>query len=242
MIFNPGKLLIVLFTFLLLGYSLSNSGLKIEELSLEQSINPLGIDSETPRFSWKLSSNVRNQRQTAYQILVASSKENLEDNVGDVWDSGKVNSDQSVLVEYGGKQLESTKKYYWKIKAWNQDGKVTPWSKTAHWSMGLLDETDWQEAHWIKMDDDQRQSSYKSRQIITHRMEKPTERASHPSPYFRKEFNVVQEIDRATAYVSGVGYYELYLNGDKVGNYVLDPAQTPTKSGYYTKRMMSPSV
>ncbi|MBI4325727.1 MAG: glycoside hydrolase family 78 protein [Chloroflexi bacterium] len=110
--------------------------------------NPLGIDVTKPRLSWVIQSDQRGQRQTAYQVLVASTPERLAKDQGDLWDSGKVASDQSIQVEYAGKLLASRQQCFWKVRAWDKDGKPSPWSAPASWTMGLLDPGDWQ-ARWI---------------------------------------------------------------------------------------------
>jgi alpha-L-rhamnosidase len=136
-------------------------------LRCEYRDNPLGIDAAKPRLSWVTEARgqkaeVRGQKQTAYQILVASTPELLVKDKGDLWDSGKVVSDQSIQVEYGGKPLESRLVCYWKVRVWlaapkfpseggDKDGKATAWSQPAWWSMGLLKPDDWQ-AKWIKPD------------------------------------------------------------------------------------------
>ena len=116
--------------------------------------NPLGIDETHPRLSWQLQSagpEIRGQRQTAYQVLVATTPELLESGQGDYWDSGKVESDQSIHIAYAGTPLASEQFCWWKVRIWDENGRVSPWSETAHWSMGLLQPSDWQ-ATWIGLD------------------------------------------------------------------------------------------
>jgi len=170
------------------------SGLSCEGLS-----NPLGIDVAQPRFSWILNSSERGQLQSAYQILVASRQENLDANKADKWNSGKVMSEQSINVVYKEDALKSGKTYYWKVRVWDKDGEVSPYSKTAIFEMGLLKVEDWK-AQWIS-----------------------------GGNLLRKEFNLAKDIARARVYVSALGYYELRINGDKVGDYVLDPGRTDYK-------------
>ena len=119
-----------------------------ENLRCEYLANPLGIDESHPRLSWILSSSQRGERQTAYQILVASSAERLGQDSGDMWDSGKVTSDESSQIGYAGQPLSSRQGAFWKVKAWDKDGKPGPWSPVAQWQMGLLNPTDWS-AKWI---------------------------------------------------------------------------------------------
>jgi hypothetical protein len=124
----------------------------VANLRCEYLRNPLGIDAEKPRLSWGFADSKsgipRVQQQTAYQVLVASEEELLKTDKGDLWDSGKVKSDQSVHLEYAGKPLESRMSCYWKVRIWDQGGKASEWSKPAFWSMGLLKPEDFK-AQWI---------------------------------------------------------------------------------------------
>ena len=98
--------------------------------------------------SWTMESDVRGQKQTAYRLIVASSRDKLNRNIGDLWDSGKVPSDQSIHVAYKGEALKSRVQCFWKVKVWDKDGNASAWSKSARWSMGLLEPEDWK-AKWI---------------------------------------------------------------------------------------------
>ena len=122
---------------------------EVDDLRCEYQTDPLGLDVARPRLSWKLISRQRGQQQTAYRVLVASELERLEEGEADLWDSGKVDSDQSVHVEYQGAPLVTRQRCYWKVRVWDKDGRPTEWSKPALWSMGLLDASDWGEARWI---------------------------------------------------------------------------------------------
>ena len=124
---------------------------ELNSLRCEYHNNPLGIDITEPRLSWVSQSEKRGWKQSAYQILVASSQENLDQDRGDLWDSGKVEANQSTQIPYAGKALLSHTPCFWKVKAWDQNGAASPWSQTATWSMGLLNEADWQ-AQWIGHD------------------------------------------------------------------------------------------
>ncbi len=118
------------------------------QLRCEYRANPLGIDVAQPRLSWQLQSDRRGARQTAYQILVASSAEQIADDHGDLWDSGKVSTDQSVHVVYSGQNLQSGQRAWWNVRVWDEDGQVSNASELAWWEMGLLDRGEWQ-AQWI---------------------------------------------------------------------------------------------
>jgi len=121
----------------------------VADLKCEHLVNPLGIDVTEPRLSWVQTSPQRGQKQTAYRILVAGNIESLRDDVGDLWDSGRVESDRSIHVVYAGKSLQSRMTCCWKVRVWDKDGKPSPWSEPAVWSMGLLRADDWGDAKWI---------------------------------------------------------------------------------------------
>jgi len=122
-----------------------------ENLRCEYLIDPSGIDITNPRLSWYSVSEERNQKQTAYRILVSSSLEKLNSDKGDLWDSKKVDSDESIHIIYNGKELHSEDECFWKVKVWDGEGKESAWSEPAKWSMGLLNKTDW-EGYWIGLD------------------------------------------------------------------------------------------
>ena len=170
------------------------------ELRCEYDANPLGVEAENPRLGWMLISDLRDQKQTAYQILVASSEENLKANTGDLWNSGRVDSEESIHIMYEGEKLSSGLHCFWKVKVWDQDNRLSDWSEPAFWEMGLLNQEDWK-AKWIGYN-------------------------CPSAPMLRKEFMVDKPIKEARVYISGLGYYELSINGSKVSENVLDPGQT----------------
>lgn len=176
---------------------------------IENLRNPLGVDV-TPRFSWQLVSGKRNVMQTAYEIRVSDAITTLSK--GNIWSSGKVNSDQSLFVPYGGKPLESGKKYFWQVRVWDNTGKASAWTEANFWQMGLLNASDWK-AKWI-------QPGYKEDTI------------NQPSPYFRKTFNTSKKIASATAFITSLGLYEAFVNGKRVGDGYLTPGWTS-----YNKRL-----
>ena len=165
-------------------------------LKCEYLTDPMGIDVRQPRFSWVLQHSERGQKQSAYQVLVASKPELLDENKGDLWDGGKVASDESVHVVYAGKPLESGRSYLWKVRTWDAQGNASPYSLPARFDTGLLDPGDWK-GEWIS-----------------------------GAGQLRKEFEVSGKAVRARAYITALGYYELRLNGEKVGPNVLDPGWT----------------
>ena len=116
--------------------------IQVTDLRTEQLVNPLGLDIETPRFSWRILSDQRNTQQTAYRILVASTPEKLAKDSADIWDSNTVQSDASIWIDYQGPKLTPNKRYYWKVRIHTNAGE-SEWSKTAHWGMGLMGEVRW---------------------------------------------------------------------------------------------------
>jgi alpha-L-rhamnosidase len=196
---------------LLLLASTIDAQVTVNNLQCELLPDPLGIDVKQPRLSWQLKSNERNVEQLAFQVIVASSPEKLSKNEGDIWNSGKLTSSQSIHVAYAGKALESKTPYYWKVKIFTNKGE-SPWSGAAHWSMGMLDKNDWS-AKWIGYD---KASSWDS----------ITQWSRLSARYLRKEFQQSGMIKRATIYLCGLGLYELYLNGQKTGDQVLAPPPT----------------
>jgi alpha-L-rhamnosidase len=197
----------------------SNNILYPENLRCEYLINPSGIDVITPRLSWYSTSEQKNQKQSAYRILASSSSEKLNSDNGDLWDTKKVVSDESINIVYSGKQLNSGDECYWKVKVWDAKGKESEWSEPAKWSMGLLNKEDWK-GYWIGLDSlvgEDKQYSLSAR-------------------YLRKEFTVENKVVKATAYICGLGLFELYLNGEKTGDQVLAPAlsEYPKRSYYMT--------
>ncbi|HEY3782146.1 MAG TPA: glycoside hydrolase family 78 protein [Fimbriimonadaceae bacterium] len=178
-------------------------------LRCEYLINPIGIGETKPRLSWWNESKERGAVQTAYEILASSSREKLSQNVGDLWDTGKVSSDKSIQIEYAGSPLKSRDLVFWKVRVWDKSGNPSPYSEVAKWEIGLLDPSDWQ-ANWIG---------------------KPnaTIDKADPSPYIRKGFDVSSPIDHARIYVSAQGLYELYLNGHRVSDDHFNPGFTDYK-------------
>lgn len=192
-------------------------------LRCEYLVDPLGIDVLTPRLSWYSESRQRDEEQTAYRILVASSMERLKKGEGDLWDSGKTRSDQSINIIYEGKKLHSGEKCFWEVKVWDNKGSESGWSKPAKWSMGLLHRKDWKGC-WIGLDS------------AIGRDNPNTVHTRLSARYLRKEFNAPRRVKSATAYICGLGLFELYINGKKIGKQVLAPAlsQYPKRSFYMT--------
>ncbi len=191
----------------------------VSDLRCEFLHNPLGIDAAQPRLSWILPLDKPGQRQTAYQVLVGSREDLLAEGKADLWDSGKVASDQSSLVVYAGKPLASKMRCFWKVQVWDKDGQAWPWSETAFWTMGLLAPEDWK-GQWIGAD--------------------WMKDNAGPLPWLRKTITLNEKPRRAMAYVCALGYYELYVNGEKVDDYVLCPAVSEYgKRGLYVTHDVS---
>ena len=189
------------------------AGVTPVDLRCDYAVNPLGVDSARPRLFWKLAGGRRGDRQTACEILVASSAKNLARGNGDLWASGKMISDETIQVAYAGEKLNSAQQVFWKIRAWDASGKVSAWSRPATWTMGVLNPNDppssknsgaagWQ-AKWIGAAD-----------------------TNIPSLLLRREFTVKPGLKRALVNVCGLGQYELTLNGKKVGQDFLSPGWT----------------
>ncbi|GAA4814836.1 hypothetical protein GCM10023330_23350 [Litoribaculum gwangyangense] len=196
--------------------------------------NPSTIESEQPLFSWIIDIDGFNKSQSAYHILVASSEEKLNENEADVWNSGEVKSNQSTFVKFEGNSLEAFKRYFWKVKIWDELGSSSDWSSAQKFQMGLMNERHWGAAKWITLNEDTRTSEYRFRDYKAGKMDKPIPVSGFPASYFRKELNLEKDIENAQVYICGLGYYELFLNGEKVGDHVLDPAPSNyDKQAYY---------
>ncbi len=210
------KILIILFFVLanIISPLIIQAGIQPVRLRCEYRNNPLGIDITTPRLSWELISDSRNQQQKAYQIQVASSETLLEQNLADLWDTKRVESNQTIHIEYKGLPLTSRLQCYWRIRAWDQNNKPSNWSSAAMWSMGLLNSSDWK-ARWIGLHEKSVSAD-----------------SSQPASYLRKEFRADKKIKKATVYVTGLGLYELHINGKRIGNHILAPEITT-----YNKRL-----
>lgn len=176
--------------------------IKIGDLNVEYRSNPMGIDIPNPRFSWKISSEQRGVYQSAFQIIVSETLEEVKKKSGNCWDTEKMSGEQTVNIEYAGKTLQSNKKYFWRVRIW-LDNENSVWSKPAYFYTGILNQSEWK-AQWITTQEE----------IID------------ASPLLRKEFQVEKKIGQAIAYVTACGFYEFFLNGKKVGDHVLDPGVT----------------
>lgn len=201
----------------------TNRTLAAVELKCEYQVNPLGIDVDQPQLSWRLESDLRGQAQVAYRILVASSRELLNSNQGDLWDSGRVESSQTINVQYEGRPLRSAERCYWKVKVWPGlgDEDSTDWSDAAWWEMAIVDASRWQ-AKWIndgRLNPESDEDKFKT----------------DPAPLFRKSFELSAPVRRARLYITGLGYYSAWIDGKQIGDHELDPGWTNySKRVYYS--------
>jgi alpha-L-rhamnosidase len=203
--FLPAKFLLALSVLFAISCSSGKKGISVYNLRCEYLENPIGLDIVIPRFSWNLVSDKRSVMQSAYRIIVSDDRNEILQEKGSIWDSGKEASDSNVNITYEGTPLESGLTYYWSVCVWDQNGNQSSWSEPANFHTGVLNSSEWK-ASWIMSGD-----------------------TSMESPLLRKEFTIEKSISRAFAYVTGLGYYELYLNGRKVGDHVLDPGMTDYK-------------
>src|SRR5215472_16273246 len=194
------------------GPVLAGAALTPAHLGCEYVADPMGVDMPHPRLFWVDKSKKRGQKQSAYEILVASSTQKLAGGQGDLWDSGQVDSDATIQIAYAGQPLKSSQQVFWKVRVWDNAGKVSSWSKPATWTMGLLNANNpsppsgseaagWQ-AKWI---------------AATTNCE---------TLLLRSEFAVRPGLKRALVFVCGLGQYEMSLNGKKVGDDFLSPGWT----------------
>lgn len=192
-------------------------GVVVQELRCEYRTDPAGVDVLLPRLSWVLGSDRRGERQTAYQVLASSSPGKLARGEGDLWDSGRVRSDETVQVVWGGQSLCSRMGVWWKVRVWDGAGRPSDWSLPAHWTMGLLVPSDWR-AKWI--------ADPHSLTNAPSGGAKPALNESLPATLARKVFTVSGPIRRATVYASALGLYQLRVNGRVVGDDLLSPEWT----------------
>jgi alpha-L-rhamnosidase len=192
--------------------------LRVDQVRCEGLINPLGIDVTAPRLSWTLESSVRGQLQSAYQILVASTRELLQNDGGDLWNSGRVQSGQSIQVAYGGSALESGRQYFWKVRVWDREGKASSWSAIAIWSMGLLKQEDWR-GKWIGQDGVDSTYHLTGTQWIWFPEGRPEKAAPLGTRYFRRVVMVPggRTVQRALLHGTADDEGVFFLNGAPLG-------------------------
>jgi len=213
------RAVLLTFQFAALNFAAYGADLTAAHLTCEYRENPLGVNTAKPQLGWMLESKRRGEVQTAYEIFASSSESKLRRGEADLWDSGKIGSRESLNIEYAGRPLVSGERVWWAVRVWDAHGNASPMSSTASFETGLLSPSDWQ-AQWIQ----RKPEVIESKQDLFN---------DHPAPLLRKEFSLDKKVVRARAYVSGLGYYELRLNGQRVGDRVLDPGWTS-----YAKRVL----
>ncbi|HEX8461247.1 MAG TPA: alpha-L-rhamnosidase N-terminal domain-containing protein, partial [Segetibacter sp.] len=206
---------------MLLGNSLFGQKLQVKNLQCEYKAEPPGIEVLQPKLSWQLSSVQRNIAQIAYRVLVADNPGSITKNIGNIWDSKKVVSPQSIQVLYGGQKLVSAKKYYWKVMVWDNQNNNSGWSSLGKWQMGLLTQADWKGARWIAYET--MPDSVRLRPNTSEAVRKPIKDIL---PLLRKEFTATKPIKQATVFIAGLGHFDLSINGKKAGNHFLDAGWT----------------
>ena len=184
--------------------------INVTDLRTERLVNPMSIDTPTPRLGWRIETNTNDVKQTCYHLIVSSTPEKAQAFDGDLWES-IVDTDQSQWISYQGKPLRSNTRCYWRVKVSTNKGD-SDWSDVAMWNVGLLYEADWQ-GRWIGLD---RKMSW----------DEETEHSRLSARYLRKEFELDKQVAKATLYICGLGMYEAFINGKRIGDQVLAPAPT----------------
>ena len=172
--------------------------LSLYDLRCEDLTSPLAIDSAQPHLSWKIKADASGTMQTHYEIMVATSEKALRRDEADLWSSGKVASDESVMIPYAGESLASRSLAYWKVRVWDNYGNVSQWSDVQRFGVGILTAEEWQ-GDYIGLKD-------------------------CTVPQVRRKFDVKDKSATYLLHVNSLGYHEIYLNGKKVGDAVLAPA------------------
>lgn len=196
-------ILLLLVLFIAQGCN-NNSSFKIIDATCDHLTNPTGINTLKPRFSWKNISSKQGEMQTAYQILVATDINKLSEKDADIWNSGKTQSSENILIEYNGEPLSSRQVLYWRVRTWNRENERSKWSDVAHFSIGLLEKSDWKAAY----------------------IGYPMENGFQNSPQFRKSFFIkkIKNDEKYFLHINSLGYHEIYINGEKVDDHILSPA------------------
>jgi alpha-L-rhamnosidase len=206
------KLTTIAITCILLIHVIQAAPLEPGQLSCEYIVNPLGIDVAKPRFSWTFITTARNQFQSAYELVVSDNLAAIQQEKGNVWTTGKVSTNENLHIEYNGTPLRSFTKYYWRVRVYNQDEVASAWSQPASFETAMLQAADWKAA-WIG---DGSQLPEKDEDFYK----------ADRMPLFRKTFRADKKIRSARLYISGMGYYEAWCNGQKISDHVLDPGFT----------------
>jgi len=194
------------FLFLILSNLVFGQNLQIAHLKTDHQSTPLGFDNLVPEFSWILQSGERGAAQTAFEVLVCDDQKKLD--AGNCWQSGKIQGNKTFGIRYAGKPLKSFTRYFWKVLVWNQKGEMSEWSQPSWFETSMMKPSDWK-AQWIS---DQRPLPSKDEDFY-----KET-----PNPLLRKEIKLKKEVKTARLYIAGLGYSIAYINGQRVGDQMLD--------------------
>ena len=221
------KILLLILTALFLQYCSKDPSGRFEagELKVNNLDNPAGTN-KNPVFSWITTSSEKGAMQTAYQIIVDSDEVNLKSENDCLWNSGKVISEESFNIKYIGELLRPSEKYFWKVRVWDNNDKPSSWSETAFFITALFGKDDWKNADWIGFEE------IPDSMLLVPGIHKGNEIEGDLAvkrtviPYFRSEVFLEKKIDEAYAFVSGLGHYELYINGNKTGERFLSPGWT----------------
>jgi len=185
------------------------SPLVATKLRTEYLTNPLGLDAPQPRLSWNVEGEGRSRKQVAYQIIVSSSEDDLRVGRGNLWDSGEVASSETNAIRYAGSSLASGQRAWWCVRIRDEAGQISAWSEPAFWEMALLSPDDWR-GQWIG------RAPFGG----------TAKRVNTPPPLLRHKFKLEGKVRRARVYLAGLGYHELSLNGQRIGDHLLDPGYT----------------
>ena len=226
----------LLWIFSLLLTASPGGAVTVAGLKCEYRADPLGVDVAQPHLSWILQSTERGDRQTGYQILAASSRAQLDAGLGNLWDTGQVPSDATLLIAYAGQTLKSSQQVFWKVRAWDAQGRASDWSPAGSWTMGLLAAAEWK-ARWISAAGAERSAvaypasnrrDFRDRAAFAqaHPDAAAVVEPNYASLLARREFTAKPGLIRALVHVCGLGQYELSVNGTKIGDALLSPGWT----------------
>jgi alpha-L-rhamnosidase len=216
--------LIVLFLCFVTGITIHGQKLEVKNLRCEYMVDPIGIETKKPRFSWELDAAYNGVLQRAFRILVADEPAILEKNTGNIWDTKSIHTSQSIQVDYKGKELVPAKKYYWKVMVWDNRGNASGWSEAAQLQMGLSEPKDWSGASWIGYENIQ--DTLKIVPFAHGRGNREWGMRKDVLPLLRRAFDINKPVKRATVFICGLGQFELSVNGEKTGDHFLDPGWT----------------
>ena len=215
----------LLFLFLISCNKLDDSLFSVSIIKCNGMVNPEGT-GKIPRFSWIITSSTRGEEQKAYQLIVSSDNGSARKNKGDIWDSGKTLSRASAWIPYQGLQLQPGTEYFWKVRVWDKNDKPSHWSSAGEFVTGLSEKSDWSGAKWIGYED------IPDALLLVPGVHGSGDNLGNVArkrttvPCFRKEFPIIKKISHAFIFVSGLGQYELYVNGSKIGDRFLSPGWT----------------